>query len=306
MRKTQTSSRTGGDTQYLVEKISQLDLRAWKGAARKVGSFHIRLFYYLAGMRADHAQEIRDALWNSKTDAFKRDRWYRIVNFQYSDNPLSPKGSLINGGRFNYGSDIDPKTFHPFQALYIAEDEATAYAERFTSSSKNKSTSFKPHELALRTEGSYSVVAVNFDVANILDISNERNLQAFVEVVSKFPMPEDLKRLGQEIGRQPPWLIVSTKELKEIFLDDNWRSHPMQFDIPSNPQILGKLLFDAGFEGVIYPSSKAARKKCVAVFSENFENSNSFVELADPAHAGVIHTRLDSQNCRTIIGSDSD
>jgi len=48
-------------------------------------------------------------------------------------------------------------------------------------------------------------------------------------------------------------------------------------------------------EGVLYPSAKG-RKKCLAIFTENLDGSDSFVELADPAPPGVPHTRLDSDN----------
>lgn len=290
-----------GDKQFLLENISSLDLRAWKKIASKIESYNIQLFYHLAGLRAIHADEIQDSLRQTKIETLSEQKWCRIVDFRFSDNPLSPKGSLIQGGRFNIGDDLDPSNFPSYPALYVAQDYKAAYAEKFTISNKNKSKIFQGHELALRTNQSFSSVAVNVEVKNIFDGTNANNLKPLVSVINKFSMPNELKELGKEIGRDAPWIINTPRQLKETLLADDWRSYPVQYDIPSNPQILGRLLFDAGFEGILYPSTKAARKKCIALFTDNFSGSNSFVELADIPHSGVKHTRLDQNNCLSII-----
>jgi hypothetical protein len=83
-------------------------------------------------------------------------------------------------------------------------------------------------------------------------------------------------------------------------LDRHWRNLPIQFGLPSNPQIFGNLLRNAGFEGVVYPSSKG-NETCLAVFPENLGGSESFVELADLAPSGVTNTRLDSATWRNFV-----
>jgi hypothetical protein len=70
------------------------------------------------------------------------------------------------------------------------------------------------------------------------------------------------------------------KILHENLFNPNWRALPQQFDVPANSQVFGKLLRDAGFEAVLYPSTKGP-KRCLAVFVENFENSSSKIELCD-------------------------
>lgn len=86
----------------------------------------------------------------------------------------------------------------------------------------------------------------------------------------------------------------------QTFLSADWRNLPGQFGLPSNPQIFGGLLRNAGFEGVLYPSSRGNRN-CLAIFPDNFKGSDSYVELADEAPAGVTNFRLDSDTWRNFI-----
>lgn len=69
--------------------------------------------------------------------------------------------------------------------------------------------------------------------------------------------------------------------------------------IPANPQVFGRLLLDARFEGVVYPSTKGS-ENCVALFPASFARSESFVEVADegPPYAGKL--RLDSSTWQDI------
>jgi hypothetical protein len=82
-------------------------------------------------------------------------------------------------------------------------------------------------------------------------------------------------------------------------LAHNWRLYPSQYEIPSNSQVFGRLLLDAGFDGVVYPSTKGS-SNCLALFPANFAKSESFVEVADdgPPHAGKL--RLDSSTWEDI------
>ena len=73
----------------------------------------------------------------------------------------------------------------------------------------------------------------------------------------------------------------------------NWRAWPLQFDVPSNSQVLGRLLRDAGYEAVLYPSSKGPMQ-CLAVFPENLHASDSFLELSGAYPEVVTGRRLDA------------
>ena len=79
---------------------------------------------------------------------------------------------------------------------------------------------------------------------------------------------------------------------------------PAQFEVPANSQVFGRMLIEAGFEGVLYPSSKGAGK-CIALFPEVLVNSESYVELSDPTPAQLGHRRLDSTTCRALMGPGS-
>jgi hypothetical protein len=69
----------------------------------------------------------------------------------------------------------------------------------------------------------------------------------------------------------------------------------MHFDLSSNSQIFGKMLRDAGYEGLIYPSVRGTGT-CLAIFVENFRNSTSFIEVSNPVPPYVKNSRLDQAN----------
>jgi hypothetical protein len=74
-----------------------------------------------------------------------------------------------------------------------------------------------------------------------------------------------------------------------------------QYEIPANSQIFGRLVLDAGFDGIIYASRKGP-KACVALFPTNFAGSESHLEIADEPPKGATHTRLDQATYREIAG----
>lgn len=75
-------------------------------------------------------------------------------------------------------------------------------------------------------------------------------------------------------------------------MQEGWREWPMHYDVPSNSQYLGQVAWAVGLEAVHFPSSKGDGH-CLAVYPENFKNSNSFVEIEGQCPVGVTHRRLD-------------
>ena len=114
-----------------LERFTDADLRTWKRQAQDLERYHVQLFFHLEGQRALCHEDLCDALRQSAPASIVVDRWARIVDYKYSLQPLSAAGSLVHGGRFNIGGDLDPGKFPVFPALYLAEDYDTAYAERF-------------------------------------------------------------------------------------------------------------------------------------------------------------------------------
>ena len=88
--------------------------------------------YYseLQHQRSAVAEEITGALARAAVRPFPFSRWMRVVDYQFTNHPLSAVGSVksMTGGRFNIG-DIDPIKFVPFPALYLASDQETTLAE---------------------------------------------------------------------------------------------------------------------------------------------------------------------------------
>lgn len=207
--------RIGG---YLLDIFSRTDLRRWQKASDDLEQYHVRLFYHLEGLRNFYSEELRDALHKHRLQKKVGKSWFRLVDFKYSNEFLSTKGSLIKGGRFNIGSDLNPRSFPNFPALYIAETFETAYTEYFGAPERAPIGGFKGHEFALTRPKSFVAVNLSFEIRNIFDLSKLSNLDAFIKVISKFKMPDDLKELGRSIGIQPPWLISKPALLKKEYI----------------------------------------------------------------------------------------
>jgi hypothetical protein len=112
-------------------------------------------------------------------------------------------------------------------------------------------------------------------------------------------MPKELKELGIPLGIGPPWLITTPSQLKQSLLEAHWRQWPIQYEIPSNSQIFGRLLVNSGFEGIQYPSTKG-KKNCIAIFLENLVGSKSYIELVDTPPPGVSYKKLDADTWQNL------
>ena len=290
----------GQSESFVLDQFSQANLQKWNKYSGALDEYHVRLFYHLEGLRESHKDSLVEALRDSSSASKFKDTWCRLVSFRYSDDFLSSRGSLINGGRFNIGSDLDSRNFPGFPALYLAEDQNTAYAEFFSAPESDSPGQISGHEFALQSKSSFSLVRLSFEIENVFDLTKAKNLRAFSEIIAKFKMTPELKGLGCAIGlSSSSQLIRNPALLKNDLTSSAWRNYPVQYEIPANSQVFGRLLRDAGYEAVIYPSSKGG-SNCIAVFTENLEGSDSFIELADEAPAGTKHTRLDSRNWKEL------
>jgi hypothetical protein len=281
-----------------LEKFTSSDLRTWKRQSENLEKYHVQLYYHLQGLRALHHDELCEALCSSASFALALKKWVRIVDYKYSLQPLAAAGSLVHGGRFNIGNDLDPSKFPAFPALYLAENHDTAYEERF-GSRPSSATEIEGHDFALRRPASFASVSVSGHVSNLFDLRSAANLKAFIEIVSSFAIPKELKDLGRSVGIAGPLLVSQAGQLKKTLLAHNWRMYPTQFELPANPQVFGRLIQDAGFDGIIYPSTKGPRN-CVALFPANFAESDSYIEIADERPPGVTKFRLDADTWQEI------
>ena len=239
-------------------------------------AYHVGLYYHLEGIRSTKQDEIREALRSPSSTKIELSDWGRIVDFRYALNPLSAAGSIKRGGRFNIGKDLDETKFPPFPVLYVAEDYDTAFSERFGTTDGMLGS----HELALRTPSSFLYARLDGEVENVFDLRSVNSLKPFFKIVKNFKLSKELRELARKVGIPPPWTVTALPQLRQSLLDPNWKHYPMQHNIPANPQIFGRLLEDAGYQGAIYPSVKGGGS-CMALFLRNFGSSPSFVAIAD-------------------------
>jgi RES domain-containing protein len=235
-------------------------------------------------LRQARETQLLDALRSQTLPSYAFESWSRIVDYRYSLDPLSNAGSLKgDGGRFNIGAELSPGTFTPFPALYVAEDYETAFNERFGRAEKRKTRTLSAEELALRAPGSFTQVRLNGNIEQVIDVGDLDALKPFIDILRDFPVPRVVLQAARQLGlRQTSWLIRSASLLQRKLLDPNWRLVPVQFDLPANSQIFARLAVAAGLHGILYPSSKQSGKRCMALFTQNWSNSRSFVEISDP------------------------
>lgn len=281
-----------------LEKFTSADLRTWQRQAEKLERYHVQLFFHLEGLRAVHHDSLCKALCSSTAADITLKSWIRIIDYEFSLEPLSAAGSLVHGGRFNIGRDLDATKYPAFPALYLAENYETAYEERF-GQRPSRHALLEGHEFALRTPGSFTSINVDGQVVNLFDLRDPKSLKAFADVITSFDIPKELRKLATSVGMGRPLLVRNAEHVKKTLLAKDWRRYPSQYEIPANPQVFGRLVVEAGFDGIIYPSTKGP-KACIALFPTNFSKSDSFVEIADAPPMGATKTRLDCTTWRSI------
>lgn len=278
-----------------LERFSQANLRQWLSAGSALQALYSSLYFELEPKRQRDGQRLLDAIRSRAIQDFEFRDWSRVVDYQYSHEPLSTIGSTKGiGGRFNFGAEISPATVTSFPALYLAEDQETSLRERFGNPASKNSSSLSGIELALRSPSSFTQLRLHGGLDLILDIGDLRALEPFVAVIRSYPLPKAVRLAARGLAmRRPPWLIRSNTALQRQLLHPDWRAWPMQFSVPSNSQIFGRLASAAGMHGILYPSTKNSSRRCLALFPRNWTGSASFVELSDPPPPGVATRRID-------------
>lgn len=236
--------------------------------------------------------ELIRALSSVGQGAVEFDSWIRSVDYKYSNLPLSVAGSVKGvGGRFNIGLDVDTSITPPFPALYIADSYETAHREQYQAPSGGVD-GLSPEDLALVRSG--SKVRVRGHVQRVIDISKPQNLDAICRVLAKIEMPKSVAPIMRrlKVARKDVFMIRTPTQLGAALQDQNWRTWPIQFGIPSPSQQFAELAKSAGFEGIVYRSSKNPNGKCLALFADSLGSDQSYIELMDAFPAGVI-ARLD-------------
>lgn len=281
--------------QYLLENGTLADIQN----AKQVTAEHLKCQwnYYseLARQRSAIQDQLRQALIQTSI-SYELRNWQRAVKYKYGLHPLSTVGSLsFIGGRFNTGLGVNPEV-PSFPGLYLAQDKDTALQEHLGQEATGLGFKITPREQALTNPGSETIVCVSGKLDKIFDLTKADNLIPFIELIKKFKLSKELiasaNKLNVVIG-----IVKTAKALFETLLRPDWREFPSNYDVPSNSQIFGHLVYSSGIEGILYPS-KFTKTPCLVIFPRNFVGTDSFVMLDDDVPHPKVPRRLDALNWR--------
>jgi hypothetical protein len=292
-RQTPQPSDLGLPALGVLEAFTHASLTQWRAAGKNLARFSETLFFDLERHRAQHSDEFVAAIRSSLKGPLEFHGWSRLVDYEFSNQPLSMEGSIkADGGRFNIGRLLNPATYTPFPALYVAEDFPTAFRERFGVDKTSNVSGLTATDLALRRETSFSNVALNIQLETLIDIGDLDSLKATTDILRRFQMSKTIAVNARRL-RMRPGLVRTATGLQRQLLSRNWRVEPVQYDLPSNSQIFGRLCAAAGAHAILYPSTRDSSKRCLALFPQNWKSSSSRVELAGVAPPEVLVRRLD-------------
>lgn len=287
-----------------LDRFSEADLERWNSLSKDLDELSDILYSGIEPQRRRHHVELMQALRSVPSAPMDFTGWVRLVPWRYTNAPLSAAGSLTNyGGRFNIGADVDNAIHARWPALYIAENQETAYREKFGLSKDDRIDGLSADELALATGGSYTAVRLDGHLELVFDLAQEGVLGPLCAVLRKMTLPAEARLLHKrlKLPGPPASMIRSASRLLKEALVVNWRGQPAQFGLPAVSQILASLIVDAGYEAIRYPSTKGDGE-CVAVFPHRLASDASFVSVSDVAPASARHTRLDMSTADDLCG----
>jgi RES domain len=286
-----------------LDRFSEAALSQWSSASQDLDELEDVLYFGLEPERRRLRPELLAALKAIPLTTIELPRWARVVTYQYSLEPLSSAGSLKNiGGRFNAGAEMDANTLNPWPALYLAEDYETAFREKFQMPHGELTDGLTPQELALEHGVSHATVFVKGHLSRVFDVTKFESLAPVAKVLGRIKMPARAKQIQSrlKIPSQGVFMVQTGKQVHDMVLKRNWRIRPIQYGLPAHSHILAELIRAAGFEAILYQSTKGPGK-CLAVFPDQLDGQ-SFVELIDKPPSAVKHPRLDIETASELAG----
>lgn len=287
---------------HVLEQFSAATLARWTEVSQDLDELNAALFFGTQPEQRRLRPQLIGAIEKVEPISLDGPNWVRFITYQYSFNPLSAAGSLLAyGGRFNAGVDLDPGTLDAWPCLYLAEDDETAFREKFQAASTSLTNGLRPADLALARLESYTKVAVNVCLHRVFDMTSPEPLRGLAGVLGRIKMPPRAKYLKKKLKIPDGELkMVSTGQMLYDTVFSNWRTLPVQFGLPAPSHVIAELVRAAGYEAILYRSTKGGGR-CVAVFPDLID-SGSFIELANSAPPEVQHTRLDARSADALAG----
>ncbi len=256
--------------------------------------YHYHFHMELAKKRRALRQELHETLSRACLADYGFTRWQRTIRWKYDPHPFCTVGSLSIGGRFNVGKNIDPETFPPFSALYIASDKPTADLEALGQAPLGSTLS--DADLALANPASVTSFSVSGRLDTVLDLSDRGSLQEFTHLIKDFKLSPALVKEARGLPVAAPRVIKTSKQLQDSLLNPSWRHTAALCEIPANSQIFGQIASAAGIDGILYPS-KLTERSCLAIFPCNFVGGTSWLKLDDEPPVNLIGPeRIDATN----------
>jgi len=186
-----------------------------------------------------------------------------------------------------------------FGALYIAIDKETSFQETMAESElfespKGDSLIQTELEFALQDPKSETTVSVSGDLEVVFDLRKKESLKEFLNVIQDFEIPEELRKRAKKLKQPRPDTVKDTESLLKTIFEENWHFNPIRFDIPSNSQILGQLIYLSKIEGILYSSTKN-KKDCMAIFPQNLM-PESYIRLDDTPPKNNVPKEINASN----------
>lgn len=278
---------------HLLESGTLKDLNEAKFHNKKLLNYHWNYYSELARQRNEIQDQIQEALIQTSI-SYEISNWQRAVKYKYGLHPLSTVGSLTNiGGRFNTGINVNTEV-PSFSGLYIAQNKDTALQEHLGQIPNSK---LSAREMALTNPASETIVSISGKFDKVFDLTNEKAVEPFLCLIARFKLSKELKAMAYELGEANPETIKTVKRLVDSFLHPDWRIYPSRYDVPSNSQIFGHLVYSAGLEGILYPS-KFTNDPCLIIYPKNFVATESYIQIDDEPPHKKVPIKIDGSNWR--------
>lgn len=288
-----------------LDRFSEANLREWNAASQNLDELAAVFQFGLEPERRKLRPQLLEALQAVEPLVYHIENWVRLIDYQYGLEPLSCAGSLCSpegGGRFNIGIELDPGTLSPWSALYIAENHETAFREKFQLESKGDVDGLTPAELALNPGVNYTAISLCGKMYRVFDLRKDSSVAALAKVLGKIAVPPRARELVKKLKMPASELLMvrTPEQLLHVVLKNNWRTLPIQFGLPSQSHILAELIRAAGFEAILYQSTKGPGN-CLAIFP-GLMDGRSYLEVVGKTLPGVKHARLDVSSARELEG----
>ncbi len=226
---------------------------------------------FLQRERENRISEINDSLLSNIKLQYEHDDLSRIVRAKFSTDPLCPIGSVRRppGGRFNFGQTTRLASNY-FQALYLANDFETALAETYHS--KEESI------------GDFMHCKVSVKIDRYLDLRDKKVIKGFFDTIKTIKIPTEFVDLAVDLGVEPMSICKDDSEIYNAIFSERYKAWDTWVDQYSPSQWLGFYIYSLGIPAVIYPSVRDQRGFNLAIYPDNFKDTENLISLKTPEH----------------------